>query len=60
MNQYFTVTIERTETFMINVDGVKSEDEAKEKALEMLNDDNNTGAQWSNDIDTEVVDIWED
>ena len=60
MNQYFTVTIERTETFMINVDGVKSEEEAKAKAIEMLNDDKDTGAKWSDDIDTEVVDIWEE
>lgn len=60
MNKYFTITIERTETFIINVDGVESEDEAKTKALEMLSDDKDTGAQWSNDIDTEVVDVWED
>jgi hypothetical protein len=57
----YTVTIERTETFMIEVeetDGIECEDTAKQAAIEMLKNDTDDGAQWSNDRETEVVDIW--
>lgn len=60
MSKQYTVQIERTETFYIRIDDAASERDAEERARQVLNDDPEDGAQWSNDIDTSVVDSWEE
>lgn len=55
----YTVQIEVVETFYIDVDAEDLK-EAKEKARKLLQDDKDNGAQWSNDIETSVVDAYLD
>lgn len=54
------VILERTESFTVTVEDAESESHAIEVAKDMIRDDDEMGAQWSNSLEFTSEDSWED
>lgn len=54
------VILERTESFTITVEDAESESHAIEVAKEMIAEDSDSGAQWSDSLEFTFEDSWED
>ena len=54
------VTLERTETFTITIEDADSEMHAIEVAKDMVRDDDDMGAQWSDSLEFTHEDAYEE
>lgn len=54
------VILERTESFTITVEDAESESHAIEVAKEVIAEDNDSGAQWSDSLEFTFENSWED
>lgn len=54
------VILERTEQFTITVEDAESEAHAIDVAKDMVRDDDDGGAQWSDSLEFTFEDCWED